>query len=291
MKSVRSRAGPALIQDRMGELRQACISLAVSQDPGETVLLRIYVCGRLAIEHDASVLLESAFPARQGRRLWAYLVLNRRQPVGREELAEAIWGDEIPDGWDPALNALISRLRAMLKPAAAAEPELAIQGDVGRYRLRLPTAAFVDLERARLALHTAETKLRSGEPAVALPEARVAMEIAARGFLTGETGAWIEGQRRSLRDLRLRALECTTAAELGRGNPDLAEAEAEHLIALDPLHEPGYQLRMRAAAARGNLAAVTRIMQECRATLRDHAGLDPSPETERVFRELTVHGV
>ena len=257
---------------------------------GGSALLRVYVCGRLAIEHDAAVLLESAFPARQGRRLWAYLVLNRRQPVGRDELAEAIWGDEIPDGWDPALNALISRVRAMLKPVAAAEPELAIQGDVGRYQLRLPTGAFVDLERARLALHTAETKVRAGDPAVALPEARVAMEITVRGFLNGESGAWVEGQRRSLRDLRLRALECTIAAELARGNPHLAEVEAEHLIALDPLHEPGYQLRMRAAAARGNLAAVTRVMRECRATLRDHAGLEPSAETIRVFRELTIDG-
>jgi len=268
----------------MRELRNPCISVALQKG---TPLLRVYICGRLAIEHDSTVLLESAFPARQGRRVWTYLVVNRRLPVGREDLATVIWDDDIPDGWDPALNALISRLRVMLKPISSREPELTIRGDVGRYALRLPVETFVDLERARLALHTAETKLRSNEYEVALPEARVAMEIAARGFLSGETGAWIEGQRRSLRDLQVRALECTIAAELGRGNPHLAEIEAENLIALEPLHEPGYQLKMRAAAARGNVAAVSRIMLECRAALRAQAGTEPSPDTVRLYRGLT----
>jgi DNA-binding SARP family transcriptional activator len=252
--------------------------------------LRVYVCGRLAVEHERTVLVEPDFPARQGRRLWAYLVLNRRQPVGREDLAAAVWGDDIPDGWDPALNALISRLRTVLKPISAVEPALSIQGEVGRYVLRLPAGAFVDLERARLALHNAETRRRGEEYEVALPEARVAMEIAARGFLNGETGAWIEGQRRFLHNLRVRALECTVVAELERGNPHLAESEADNLIALEPLHEPGYQLRMRAAAAKGNLAAVTRIMGTCRTALGELAGLEPSPETERVYRGLIGPG-
>lgn len=257
--------------------------------PGRGVpLLRIYVCGRLAVEHERAVLLDAAFPARQGRRLWAYLVLHRRLPVGREDLAAAVWGDDIPDGWDPALNALISRLRTVLKPLTAVEPDLAIHGEVGRYNLRLPAGSFVDLERARMALHTAETKLHVGEPEVALPEARVAMEIAARGFLNGESGAWVEGQRRALRDLQVRALESTILAELARGNAHHAEREAENLITLDPLHEPGYQLRMRAAAANGNLAAVIRIMSDCRAALSDQAGVAPSPETGRVFKTLLL---
>lgn len=258
-----------------------------SEPDEESTLLRIYICGRIAIEHGSATVLEAAFPARQGRRLWAYLVLHRRLPVGREELATAIWGDEIPDGWDPTLNGVISRLRAVLKPIAALAPDVAIRGDVGRYNLRLPEGVFVDLERARLALHTAETRLRAGEPVAALPEARVAMEIAARGFLNGERGDWIEGQQRSLRDMQVRALECTVLAELLRGNHGYAEHEAEHLIALDPLHEPGYQLRMRAAAANGNVAAVARIMADCRAALAQHAGLAPSPATIRLFHELS----
>ena len=70
---------------------------------------RVYVCGRLAVEYGGGVLREAELPARQGRRLWAYLVLRRRRPVGRDDLAEALWGDEVPEAWDTTLNALVSR--------------------------------------------------------------------------------------------------------------------------------------------------------------------------------------
>jgi DNA-binding SARP family transcriptional activator len=249
--------------------------------------LRIYICGRLAVEREDLILTESAFPARQGRRLWAYLVLHRRWPVGRDDLAGAVWGDAIPDAWDVALNALISRLRSFLRPVSARMPEVSIRGEVGRYTLTLPAAVFVDAERARTGLHAAETALRRQDHETALSESRVAMEIAARGFLGGEEAPWIEGQRRALADLRLHALECTVEAELMRGNAAIAEREAEQLLLLDPMRESGYRFLMRALEANGNAAQAVRVMDDCRRRLRAQGGVEPSPETERVFLTIT----
>jgi DNA-binding SARP family transcriptional activator len=240
----------------------------------------------LAIEHGTLVRAEAAFPARQGRRLWAYLVLHRRWPVGRDDLAEAVWGDAIPEAWDSALSVLVSRLRTLLRPFAEQAPTVAIHGQVGRYALTLPNEVVVDAERARTALHLAETSLRRGNYGDALSESRVTMEIATRGFLGGEEGPWIEGQRRALIDLRLHALECTVEAELLRGNSLIAEREAEQLILLDPLRESGYRLLMRALAASGNPAQAVRVMQECRQRLHRIGGLVPSEDTRRVFRDV-----
>jgi DNA-binding SARP family transcriptional activator len=248
--------------------------------------LRIYLCGRLAIERGETILRERDFPARQGRRLWAFLVLRRRGPAGREDLAEAIWGDAIPDAWDSTLNALISRIRAMLRPL----PDVAIRGEIGRYQLILPGSVVIDHERARAALHTAETALRREDWPLALSESRVAMEIAARGFLDGEEGPWIEGQRRALADLRLHATEASIEADLGRGQFAIAEREAEILLSFAPIHEGGYRLLMRAIAGRGNRALLPEVMERCRRTLASRAALPPSPETERLFRSLTSGG-
>ena len=250
--------------------------------------LRLYICGRLAIEHGVTVLRETDLPARQGRRLWAYLVLHRRWPVARDDLAVALWGDEIPDAWNPTLNALVSRLRGMLRPIAAAEPAFGIRGEAGRYALALPAGAFVDYERARTAMHETDRLMYRGEADAALAEARVAMEIAGRGFLPGEEATWITGQRRTMREIQIHAHEQTVAAELCRGRPDIAEREAQALIALDPLREVGYRLLMRALAAGGNAAQVTRVIGECRRVLHEQAGMSPSVETERLFRELTT---
>lgn len=243
-------------------------------------LVRIYLCGRLAVESGDHVLTERALPARQGRRLWTYLVLNRRRPISRDDLAGAIWGDEIPDAWDGALTTLVSRVRSAI---AALDGSVAIHGEPGRYSLSAPSDAVVDLERARAALHAAETAVRRGAWGEALAEARVAMEIAARGFLSGEELPWIEGQRRGLADLRMHALEATVAADIGRGRSDLAAREAELLLSLDPLREEGYRLLMRAVAADGDTLRLARVMDACRRTLALQVDAHPSAETERLY--------
>jgi DNA-binding SARP family transcriptional activator len=51
-------------------------------------------------------------PGRQGRLLFAYLVLNRRRLTSRDELIEAIWPRQLPIAAETGLNALISKLRA-----------------------------------------------------------------------------------------------------------------------------------------------------------------------------------
>lgn len=247
--------------------------------------LRVYVCGRLALARGDVVVTESAFPARQARRLWAYLVLHRAQPIGRDDLAGAVWNDEIPDAWDAALHVLVSRLRRSLRPVVRDDGPVLI-GESGRYDLRLPPGAIVDFERARASLHRADVLMRAGSAPAALAETRVAVEIAARGFLPGEGGAWVEGQRRLLHSVRMHAMEYTVEAELHRGHFDTAEREAEQLLALDPLRESGHRLLMRALAASGNASAVRRVLVECRRVFAAE-GMAPSKETEQLAAELT----
>lgn len=247
--------------------------------------MRIYICGRLAIENSQGVIREAAFPARQGRRLWAYLVLNRRRPVSRDELVYALWEDEVPDTWDTTINALVSRLRRLLRLTPDSDV-VGIRGEVGRYMLQLPPVVFIDYERARSGVHATETLLRRGEYDAALSEARVALEIASRGFLIGEEALWIVGERQALRDIQVRALEATVEAELGRGNPTLAEIESRELLKIDPLHESGYRLLMRSLADGGKAAQIPAIMQRCRQSLAEYAEMTPSPDTERLYQEL-----
>lgn len=248
--------------------------------------LRIQLCGRLAIVRGEIVVPESALPARQGRRLWAFLVLHRQQPAGRGDVADAVWGEAMPDAWDDALSVLVSRLRRSLQPLAASCREPAIHGREGRYHLTLPPGSVIDLERATAALHRAEVLMRQEAWAEALAEARVATEIAARGFLDGEGGEWVEGQRRLLEETRVHALECTVTAELARGNATLAEREAELLVALAPLRESAHRLLMQALAAGGNRGQAVLAYRRCRRLLHDRVGVAPAAETERLFQHI-----
>jgi SARP family transcriptional regulator, regulator of embCAB operon len=243
--------------------------------------VRVTICGALSIETASGIFDEAALPGRLGRRLWTYLVLNRRRPAGRDEIITALWGEDSPDATDASLNALVSRVRAMV---ARGDEGSELRRTAGGYQLVLPLETFVDHERAWSAIHHVQSLRRQGDVAAAWAEAVIANEIAARGFLPGETGEWIEAERRTLADIEVQALEAIADAELARGRPDEAERVARRLIAAAALRESGYRLLMRALAAEGNGAQASQVMAECRAALA-LAATTPSAETERVFRE------
>ena len=243
--------------------------------------MRVLICGRLRIEADAATIDESDLPGRLGRRLWAYLVLHRRRPIGRPELIGALWGDEEPEAADASLNPLLSKLRALL---ARLRVDAAIRGSSGTYALALPADTFVDHDRAWTAIHHVQALRRSGDIRGAWAEAVIANEIASRGFLGGDDAPWIEAERRTLRDIELQALEAVAEAELDQGRAAEAERVARRLIAADALRESGYRLLMRALSAGGNAAQAARVMEECRTALATAAAV-PSEETQRVLRE------
>ncbi|HKB29698.1 MAG TPA: hypothetical protein VKD26_02570, partial [Streptosporangiaceae bacterium] len=56
---------------------------------------RIQLCGPTVIETGGER-LDSRLPGRQGRLLFAYLVLGRHRLTSRDELAGAIWPRQLP---------------------------------------------------------------------------------------------------------------------------------------------------------------------------------------------------
>jgi DNA-binding SARP family transcriptional activator len=68
------------------------------------VNVRISMMDRLAVEANGARLDEQRFPGRQGRILFAYLVAHKGRPVPRDELAQLLWGDELPATWGRRLG-------------------------------------------------------------------------------------------------------------------------------------------------------------------------------------------
>src|SRR5262245_46207742 len=72
---------------------------------------RIELCGRLAVSLAGRAV---TLPGRQGRALFAYLVVNRDRPVARDELADLLWPATRPADPGETLSALLSRVRRTL---------------------------------------------------------------------------------------------------------------------------------------------------------------------------------
>jgi DNA-binding SARP family transcriptional activator len=243
---------------------------------------RIQLCGRF-VARVAGRRIDQQLPGRQGRLLFAYLAVNRDRVASRDELAEALWPRGLPSAPEPALSALLSKLRRLL-PDGALEGRSAI-------RLELEPHARVDVEAARDGIHRAEALIAARDWHAAIGPTLVAHSISQRRFLPGEEGDWIEGLRRELAEIQVRALECTARRSLGIGGPEVAVAErtARRLIDLSPYRESGYAMLMEALERQGNLAEALRVYEGLRGLLREQLGAAPSPTVQRVHERLLTH--
>ena len=245
--------------------------------------MRLYLAGRTTIEDEGTLLDQRALGGRQGRLALAYLTLERR-PVPREDLAAVLWPDELPESWDTALSAVVSKLRAALRKLGL--PASGIRSELGCYELVLPVGTWVDVNEAIDSLHEAEAADRSGVWRDIWGTAGVAYQITQRTFLPGEEGAWVDRQRRLLASIHVRATEFMAHVSLRNDEPALALALADELLAVEPFRETGYQILMRGHMQLGNRAEALQAYERCRRLLSEELGTDPSPETQSVHLEL-----
>jgi DNA-binding SARP family transcriptional activator/pimeloyl-ACP methyl ester carboxylesterase len=242
--------------------------------------LRIQLTGELRVEADDRVLDASGLGGDRARLVFALLVLGRARPFTRDELAEAVWDDRLPQTWRPALRNVLTRVRAFVRDAGA-DFELVSEA-TGCYRLRCPDDVEVDLEAMTRSLERARAALEADDPAGALKLAAAAREVAQRPFLAGLEGGWIDDVQARQRDTVAASLQVMGEAALRR-DPSAAVERARELIALDAISEEGYRLLMRAHAAAGNRAEALTTYMACRAALVEGLGIEPSAATQETY--------
>jgi DNA-binding SARP family transcriptional activator len=230
---------------------------------------KIQLCGKLVVVIDGQR-LEDRLPGRQGRLLFAYLVVNRNRTLTRAHLLDALW----PEGQDGGLAPLLSKLRRVTP--------------LDEYRIVLPADAWVDIEAAAEAAHRAESAIAQQNFHNAWGPSQVAMFVTGRPFLPNEDTSWVTDVRRKLDDLNLRALEAYARAGLGIGGTELPAAVrvGRILVAREPYRESGYRLLMEALAREGNKAEALRVYERLRKLLRDELGVAPSAQSQGLHREL-----
>jgi hypothetical protein len=148
---------------------------------------RVHLCGPMRIELDGER-VEQALPGRQGRLLFAYLLLERDRGVSRDELPALLWPERPPPSAGVTLRALLSKLRAALGTEAVS--------GTSELRIDLGDSTWVDAEAAVSAVQRSDRAAAIGSLREAWSAAQVALSIASRRFLPGDDGEWIADKRR-----------------------------------------------------------------------------------------------
>ncbi|MEJ2887976.1 ATP-binding protein [Actinomycetospora aeridis] len=240
--------------------------------------IRIRVLGEVAIEGASG---EVGRPGRRLRTLLALLASACRGTVAVPALIDEIWGEDLPQRAEGALQVLVSRLR---REAPDEGTRLSIPPIGETYRLDLPREA-VDLHRfhddaaaALAADATRETVLEKGAAALATWRGEP--------FAGTPVGPRLDVERYRALDRRLRLLERMGAALLDLDRP----AEAVELVSTDLAADRSREhLAVIAASGlqrQGHTSEALEVLAATRRTLREEYDVAAGAEVEDLALRL-----
>ncbi|MDO9352503.1 MAG: BTAD domain-containing putative transcriptional regulator, partial [Solirubrobacteraceae bacterium] len=220
---------------------------------------------------------------RRSEIAFALLALEHRRTVSRDELADALWPELLPDTWNAALRGVLSDVRRFLQRAGF-DPAQVLRTEQGRLQLELPPGTSVDVDEARADLAEARRLLTAGEAAAAAACAGRAADAAALPFLSFHDEGWAAVVRGDLDRLHIDALEVQGKALADAGDPRAALAAADRLVRADPYLESAHRLRIAMLGATGDRAGALKAYERCKELLAAELGISPSPATAETLR-------
>ncbi|WP_199035093.1 BTAD domain-containing putative transcriptional regulator [Glycomyces salinus] len=227
--------------------------------------MRVDILGSLTVRDDRDRTIPIG-----GRRLGALLTrlaLDADRTVSATALGAAVWPDREPADPKHALQALVSRLRAVLPDAAE------VRATADGYRLAIPAEA-VDVHRFERLAAQGRRALEAGDRAEAARLLHRALDLWRGEPLTALPDQTAAATR--LKELRQAAIEDRVTAELP-DDPAAHIPELTGLAAAHPTRERLHALLIDALRLAGRQAEALAAFETIREHLAVHLGADPGP--------------
>jgi DNA-binding SARP family transcriptional activator/tetratricopeptide (TPR) repeat protein len=234
--------------------------------------------GPLVVRIDSTPM---AVPAGKHRVVLAALLLRANRVVPVEDLAEALWGDELPSEARTGVQNYVMRLRKALGPAGSR-----ITTQPRGYLIRVE-AGELDLQSFEKLLREARAAARAASWPDAAGQAAAALALW-RGEPLADVGSDLLTAREAprLAELRLQAHETRIDADLQLGRPGEVIGELRQLTAENPLRERFHGLLMLALYRDSRQGEALAAYQHARDLLIDQLGTEPGPDLQRLHQQI-----
>jgi DNA-binding SARP family transcriptional activator/tetratricopeptide (TPR) repeat protein len=217
------------------------------------------------------------------RILLAALALQAGRAIPVRDLAEAMWGAELPENPRRATQVAVVRLRALLEEVGC--PGVIVTGVEG-YLLDVPPER-VDVERFRSGLAAADRAAERSDLAAERDALSVALS-AWRGEALADVPSDVLQQQTvpRLREQRLSALERRFDVDLRLGRHDRVVDELVQVTAEHPLRERFWVQLMTALHRTGRRADALAAYHDGRRRLVEELGIDPGEEMRQAHAAI-----
>ena len=210
----------------------------------------------------------------KAQALLAYLAIAPGRRHLRDKLATLFWPNTGDEHARQSLRQALVTLRRALGTHAilvADHREVALE------------TASVDIDVARFEALILDSSVAALEAASALYQGDLLEGIRVKEPPFEE---WLQMERQRLRELALQGLLKLLTHQLGSGSVGAAIRTAMRILALDPAHEAVHRELMRLFQRQGRRGEALRQYRLCVDALQREVGVEPQPETRRLYQEV-----
>ena len=232
--------------------------------------------GKVQVLVDGRQVTSAEWQAQAARDL-LFCLLAHPDGLTKEAVGVIFWPESTPAQLKLRFKQTVYRLRRVLGQDV-------VLLDQDRYRFNRALDYEYDVEVFWEKLAQAQATTERAERAAAY---RAAVDLYAGSYLPDVDGTWIYSEWVRLQQAFMKAALAVAGFHLETGEYGAATDYCQRVLAQDPCEEEAHRLVMRAYAAMGNQAAVTRQFESCRQALLQEANAPLAPQTEALYKRLT----
>ena len=257
-------------------------SLTVIEAP---VDLTLKLLGHAEIFRDpAKNFAPDAWTTRRARDIFCCIATSRHRRIEKDVLIETFWGESDFAAIEKNFHPTISHIRKALNSRQTLKQNFLIYRD-GAYQLNAELSYSIDTEDFERLVGEAETAKRDGDEARFRDSLNAAQKLYRGEFMAGVYDDWAEERRGYFKEQYERILKALSKIAVKEKNWSQATKLANEILRDDPYQEDIHRLLMRVYAAQGKRSQIKEQFETLRALLKKELGVEPAPETRRVFQE------
>jgi len=262
------------LEPKLTDLRKRLRRLA-SVVPAPPPRLKIQALGKAQVRINGKLITSSQWQTQSVRDLFFYFFVTTK-PVTKEQIGAAFWPDISPAQLKLRFKNNIYRLRR-----AVGQDTILFDEDLYRFNNDLDYEYDVDIFKTTLAQARA-----ARDPGQQIYYYRQAVEQVHGSYLEDIDAPWVWSEREHIEQQYLSALLRLAKLLLQCGEKEESLQFCQRALTRDACFEDAHQLAMQIYAAKKERSAVIRQYQLCQKILEQELGATPSPETEKIYRQL-----
>ena len=246
--------------------------------------LHIFTLGRFGLAARGRRLVVENWKRKQALTLLKYLAANPGRAIHREILIEHLWPEADESHGRERLKVTVYFLRNQFRDAGIREDVVVTAGKT--YTLARE-AVWVDREAFEDCVAKGFERQRLGQWDQALDEYEQAQHLYRGDYMEEDVYAdWCAEERERLREIYLEALAGIVDCHAERGHFAEAVQVCRTALVRDPCRESFHRSLMEYLVRLGRTDWAIAQYQNCRRILGRELGVEPMPETQRLYRQI-----